>query len=434
MIFPRSASTHPQLLFANFNQDFSCISVGTRSGYSIINCDPFGRVFTKNEGAVGIVEMLFCTSLVALVGAADQPTSSPRQLKIVNTKRQSTICELLFPTTILAVKLNRKVLAVVLEAEIYLYDISNMKLLHVIETSPNPNAICALSPSATSCYLAYPSPIPSPSSTSSVPPPTTHASQSGDVIIFSPLTLTITNVVHAHKTPISCLALSSNGQLLATASEKGTIIRVFALPSAQKVAQFRRGTRESRIHSMNFNNVGTLLAVSSASETVHVFRLDDKRAAASVAGGRRTSGTSVSSGVGSALGEEDADSARSGSGAVEGGREPPSVEKQALSLTGMLSRHSLKLAGGLVGQVGSMLPIPTQVSEMWEPARDFAYLKLPGGAGRCVVALSGTMPQVMVISSDGYFYAYNIDLENGGECVLMKQYSLVDSGDDNTGE
>lgn len=30
--------------------------------------------------------MLFCTSLIALVGAADQPHSSPRKLQIVNTK------------------------------------------------------------------------------------------------------------------------------------------------------------------------------------------------------------------------------------------------------------------------------------------------------------------------------------------------------------
>ena len=35
------------------------------------------------------------------------------------------------------------------------------------------------------------------------------------------------------------------------------------------------------------------------------------------------------------------------------------------------------------------------------------------------------MPQVMVLSSEGYFYSYNIDLENGGECSLMKQYRSV---------
>ena len=31
----------------------------------------------------------------------------------------------------------------------------------------------------------------------------------------------------------------------------------------------------------------------------------------------------------------------------------------------------------------------------------------------------------MVVSSEGYFYSYSIDLENGGECSLMKQYSYV---------
>lgn len=39
----------------------------------------------------------------------------------------------------LAVKLNRKRLVIVLEDQIYLYDIQTMKLLYAIETSPNPN-------------------------------------------------------------------------------------------------------------------------------------------------------------------------------------------------------------------------------------------------------------------------------------------------------
>jgi len=32
------------------------------------------------------------------------------------------------------------------------------------------------------------------------------------------------------------------------------------------------------------------------------------------------------------------------------------------------------------------------------------------------------MPQVMVISAEGDFYVYNIDLDNGGECLLTKQF------------
>ena len=40
---------------------------------------------------------------------------------------------------ILAVRLNRKRLVVVLEDQIYLYDISNMNLLATIESAPNLN-------------------------------------------------------------------------------------------------------------------------------------------------------------------------------------------------------------------------------------------------------------------------------------------------------
>ena len=54
------------------------------------------------------------------------------------------ICELKFPSSILAVKLNRKTLVVVLENEIYIYDVSNMRLMHVIETTPNPEGATSI--------------------------------------------------------------------------------------------------------------------------------------------------------------------------------------------------------------------------------------------------------------------------------------------------
>ena len=38
-----------------------------------------------------------------------------------------------------------------------------------------------------------------------------------------------------------------------------------------------------------------------------------------------------------------------------------------------------------------------------------------------------TTPQVLVVTSEGYFYQFNIDLENGGECVLLKQNRQVTS-------
>lgn len=99
---------------------------------------------------------------------------------------------------------------------------------------------------------------------------------------------------------------------------------------------------------------------------------------------------------------------------------------------------------GVAGVVGSYLP--QTVTEIWEPARDFAFIKIPkpsganansaSGAGatsrisagnglppRSVVAMSSSSPQVMVVTNDGEFYVFNIDMENGGEGVLVKQFS-----------
>lgn len=38
-----------EILFLNFNQEFSCVSIGTKSGYRIYNCDPFGCCYSKRK-------------------------------------------------------------------------------------------------------------------------------------------------------------------------------------------------------------------------------------------------------------------------------------------------------------------------------------------------------------------------------------------------
>jgi autophagy-related protein 18 len=38
-----------EILFLNFNQDFSCVSVGTEKGHRIYNCEPFGKCYSKRK-------------------------------------------------------------------------------------------------------------------------------------------------------------------------------------------------------------------------------------------------------------------------------------------------------------------------------------------------------------------------------------------------
>lgn len=111
-------------------------------------------------------------------------------------------------------------------------------------------------------------------------------------MIFDLLSLSVTNIIQAHKTPISSLALNSTGTMLATASDKGTVIRVFSVPNAQKLYQFRRGSYPARIYSLSFNAVSTLLCVSSDTETVHIFKL----ATSGARGGRGSAALAPSAG------------------------------------------------------------------------------------------------------------------------------------------
>ncbi|KAI4121985.1 MAG: hypothetical protein LQ338_006055 [Usnochroma carphineum] len=442
--------------FVTFNQDHSHLAIGTTRGFRIYTTEPFSKCFETKQGDIALLEMLFSTSLVA---------------------RQSTICELTFPTTVLAVRLNRKRLVVVLEDQIYLYDISNMKLLHTIETSPNPNAIVALSPSSESCYLAYPLPQKSPPSNLTpshaphAPPTSTHIPPTtGDVLIFDALKLEAINVAEAHRSPLSCITLNNTGTLLATASDKGTIIRVFAVPSAKKLYQFRRGSMPSRICSMAFNATSTLLCVSSASDTVHIFKLGPSPSQATDTAKRKDSIDSTTlrprsshSSRSNAIREESpapSDSQLDLSRTASNGADstsasiPHSQRKHNGTLMGMIRRTSQNVGTSFAASVGAYLP--SAVSEMWEPARDFAWLKIPkhgttpsgqggggGGSGgqstgsglgsiaplKSVVAMSSSSPQVMVVTNEGRFYVFGIDLEKGGEGSLVKVYEVGGEGE-----
>lgn len=285
--------------FISFNQDLTCVAVGTSSGYRIFNCKPSFRKayqFKKNE-AIGIVEMLYLTLLLAIVGLGEATGSLPRKLRIINIKTLLTICDLVFPSTILQVKLTRSRLIVLLEEQIYIYDITNMNFLHTIETSPNAGGLCSISNE--SClannysFLAYPSP----------PKTITHESllvngvntnggansvqnniqlvsaspnRVGDVIIFDLELLQPISVIEAHKLALAAIALSKDGSLLATASDKGTIVRVFSVETGVKLYQFRRGTYLTKIYSLSILSDNKYVVATSSSETVHIFRLGEE--------------------------------------------------------------------------------------------------------------------------------------------------------------
>uniref|UniRef100_A0A2K5RSJ6 WD repeat domain phosphoinositide-interacting protein 2 n=1 Tax=Cebus imitator TaxID=2715852 RepID=A0A2K5RSJ6_CEBIM len=203
-----------QLVFPNFNQDNTAVKRGSRATgpghravvWSLAVGSKLERIYeyTNTEG-VCIVERLFSSSLVAIVSL-----KAPRKLKVCHFKKGTEICNYSYSNTILAVKLNRQRLIVCLEESLYIHNIRDMKVLHRIrETAPNPAGLCALSINNDNCYLAYPG-----------------SATIGQVQVFDTINLRAANMIPAHDSPLAALAFDASGTKLATASEKGTVIRV----------------------------------------------------------------------------------------------------------------------------------------------------------------------------------------------------------------
>ncbi|KAH3765720.1 WD repeat domain phosphoinositide-interacting protein 2 [Pelomyxa schiedti] len=241
----------------DFNQDCSCVAVGSTVGFTLFNVTPHETLHSRTVGgSVSVCQMLYTTPLVVVaVKLQDEPSE---KLFVYNINNQHPLCDFNFGVPICNVRLNNKRLVIILEAKIHVYDLGTMKFLHSIDTEPNPRGICALSSAPdTGGFIGYPGRNP------------------GEIAVFDVDQIRPVAVAKAHNGPLVVIAFNSAGTLVATASSKGTIIRIFSIPDMRQIVSFRRGSNPATIYSIAFSLNSTILAVSSDTSTVHLFKIPD---------------------------------------------------------------------------------------------------------------------------------------------------------------
>lgn len=437
------------LRLLHFNQDNTCLAVASETAFAIYNCDPFDSCYVSSpQHSVSIAEMLFSTSLVAIV----DPHLGTSCLRIINTKKNSTICELAFPVPILNVKMNRKRIIVVLTNQLLIYDVSCMKLLKNIDFSfsidpPSIDSIaCALSSSDYS-ILAFqqfdpPSNSDAPSNTTET---NTHqeeneisslGSQSGNVVIFDALKLSPISIINCHKSGVQKLTLSENGILLATASTKGTIIRIFNTQTGSKMYEFRRGSLPATICSLTFNSDNSILACSSDTGTVHFFSVPDHISELGISKELMSSSSSSSSPA-TISNSSTVMNKISQTGLPRSSELTPeeTEEVQKLMDSTILSKKKPSTATQSTLQKTKKLTnylwsrskqyLPQQINAILEPKRDFAFIRLPT-IGTSVIGLVENT--CYIATTDGLFLQYVVPPVPTQPSALRQRDSEPESG------
>lgn len=144
--------TNQQILNINFNQDGTCFAIGTQKGFRIYNTSPFKENIERRtyhftlelEGGIGIVEMLYKTNIIALVGGGSNPKYTLNKVILWDDNQMKAITELRVTSYIRNVKLkkdkyycNKNRIFVVCEQKIYVLKFVNLQNIDTIETYNN---------------------------------------------------------------------------------------------------------------------------------------------------------------------------------------------------------------------------------------------------------------------------------------------------------
>ncbi|KAJ8314728.1 hypothetical protein KUTeg_006878 [Tegillarca granosa] len=247
-----------------FNQDHSCFTCATENGLRIYNVDPLTQKLHLSGDEIGSIShasMLFRTNMIAIVGGGNTPRYDEKAVLIWDDSQteqdKKIVMDITFSQPVVAVRMTRDRLIVVLRNQVHIFSFPNKpQRLYTFDTRDNPRGLCEVS--TFEQILVFPG-----HKCGSVQVVSLETAMPGQS--SSPVSIS------AHQNALACLALNHNGTLLATASAKGTLIRVFDVNSKKMLTELRRGADSAMLYCISFSHDSAFLCASSDKGTVHIF-------------------------------------------------------------------------------------------------------------------------------------------------------------------
>ncbi|CAH0558946.1 unnamed protein product [Brassicogethes aeneus] len=259
-------SSDRKIINIRFNQDQSCFSCCMENGIRIYNVIPLvekTHYDIEMVGSVSQCEMIFRTNILAIVAGGSRPKFADNVLLIYDDYAKKFLMEITFPSSIRAVRLRRDKLVVALLNQIHVFSFPTpTQRLFSMETRENSRGLCEVSPlaSAEKQILIFPG----------------HKLGSVQIVDLACTEMGVSSApvwILAHKSDLGCIAVNQQGTRIATASNQGTLIRVWDSTTKQLLVELRRGSDPATVYCINFSRDSDYLCCSSDKGTVHIFAI-----------------------------------------------------------------------------------------------------------------------------------------------------------------
>ena len=210
------------------------------------------------NGGIGKIEMLKKTNILGLVGGGQSPCFPPNKLIIWDDHQGKIISELRFNENVLNIRLRNDKIISVSQKKIYIFNFKTLETIAILDTFSNPSGIIGIS-NGDNNRLVFAFPI----------------ETQGQVFVGNCFSNEVQELsrITAHNSKVACISINKEGTLLVTASNKGTLIRVFATGGGVKFSEFRRGTKNVTMNCISFDPNNKFIGCTSNVSTIHVFSI-----------------------------------------------------------------------------------------------------------------------------------------------------------------
>lgn len=244
-------TTPPKILNIEFNQNGTCFTISTDQGFSIYTTSPLLKKHSRStNGGIESAVLYNRSNILGLLGGGKTPAYGQTKMVLWDDHQKKALTHFNFLDYITSISISQLHIIICVESKIFLFDFFTHDHIATLNTEHNPKGILAFDASGE--HLAYPS------------------VNVGEVAVYNTSTQH-SSLIQAHHNDIACLTLSDDGALLATASTKGTLVRIYSVADGKLLKELRRGSGEAVICSLSFDRSNRYIACSSDRYTIHVF-------------------------------------------------------------------------------------------------------------------------------------------------------------------